>query len=98
MAKKEANGAKHGSKAARFLGGVLTDLGKVLKPSEKTIQSFRMHDSDGHAIQQPVLRNDPVCGANGNFRIYRKYKEKDYYFCSGGCQWRFIKDPENFAR
>ena len=50
----------------------------------------------GELKKKMAKQKDIVCGMEGNFTIKKSRKGKDYYFCSGSCEWMFVKDPENY--
>lgn len=46
------------------------------------------------------LVTDPVCGMKVEVersRASARYRDTTYYFCSRGCSWEFLEDPEAFA-
>ncbi|OGO51145.1 MAG: hypothetical protein A2148_07075 [Chloroflexi bacterium RBG_16_68_14] len=54
---------------------------------------------DGRLSDMGHLATDPVCGMKVEVersRASSRYRDKTYYFCSRGCSWEFLEDPESF--
>jgi len=58
--------------------------------------------SIGTALAADAIANEqktcPVMGGKINKDIYADYEGKRVYFCCGGCEGAFLKDPEKYFK
>ena len=78
------------------LADIIVNFGKIVPPSGNDGILREEQDGKKAEVVEKNLKVDPVCKMRGKFAIKKNHKGKDYWFCSGGCEWMFIKDPENF--